>query len=223
MRFGRWLRRLRRGGPKTMTSLEAYRLWAEAYPPAPHNRLMEVEQAAMLRLMPSLKGKLVLDLASGTGRYGLVAWKHQARGALALDNSPDMLARNPLTRRVLASAERLPLRGASFDVVVCALALGHLPDLKDALHEIARVLKPGGAALISDLHPLMFYRGAQRTFTTAAGTFAVEHYNHLFSDYHSAACSAGLVLDAVAEPSLEERDNLPVVIVYRFVRPGSVI
>lgn len=53
-----------------------------------------------------------------------------------------------------ADAQRLPLRDASFDVV--ASAFGALPFVADApgtLAEIARVLRPGGRAVLSVAHP----------------------------------------------------------------------
>ena len=60
-------------GLKTLSSLDAYAQWASTYPPHAHNVLMEAEQAAMTSLFPPMSGKIVLDLACGTGRYGLLA------------------------------------------------------------------------------------------------------------------------------------------------------
>ncbi len=202
--------------PRTLSSLAAYDLWAANYPPEAHNPLMQAEQAAMLELMPSLAGRVVLDAASGTGRYALIARERGAARVLALDNSMAMLVANPLPSRVLATSEALPLAAASVDVVICALALGHLPRLQPSLSEIARVLKPGGVALVSDVHPLIALGGGQRTFHAADGAvFAVEHHTHLFSHYHQAGTAAGLVMDAVREPVLSGGAS-PVVIVYRF-------
>lgn len=44
-------------------------------------------------------------------------------------------------------AEALPFRNDSFDVVFCLAVLHHIPDLGRALHEVARVLRPGGLFL----------------------------------------------------------------------------
>lgn len=182
-----------------------------------HNALMELEQAAMIDLMPPLADRIVLDLASGTGRYGLIAQQRGARQVIALDNSAAMLASNPLSMRVSASMSRLPLNSKSIDVVICGLALGHLPYLRSAFGEIARVLKPGGVALISDFHPFAYLGGARRTFTASDGrVYAVEHYPHLYSDYHAAASDFGLRLDALREP-IYAASSAPVVIVFRFV------
>ncbi|MBI5670334.1 MAG: class I SAM-dependent methyltransferase [Chloroflexi bacterium] len=220
-------RLLRRFQPalSTLSSLDAYARWAVSYPPQAHNPLMQAEQAAMLDLLPPVAGAVVLDLAGGTGRYGLLARERGARLVIELDNSAAMLARNPLPCRALATAEALPLPDASLDGIVCALALGHLPRLMPALAEISRVLKSGGWALISDFHPLLYLSGGRRTFTTPDGqTYAVEHYPHLYSDYHQAARQANLVIDDVAEPRRtppSQRHHLPVVMVFRLVKPAS--
>ena len=200
---------------QTLPSLEAYARWAATYSPQAHNALMQAEEAAMLDLMPPLAGKVVLDLASGTGRYGLMAWQQRAKHVLALDNSLAMLALNPLQRRMLATLESLPLAGACADVVVCGLALGHLPDVRPALAELGRVLRRGGYAVVSDFHPFLFLNGARRTFNTAAGVYAVEHHVHLYADYQAACSAANLDIEAVREPALAEADGLPVALVFR--------
>src|SRR5258707_10447274 len=82
-----------RVAPPTLKSLEAYALWAESYPPYAHNRLMQIEQAAMLRLLPPLAGRSVLDLACGTGRYARIALECGAARVVGVDNSAAMLRR----------------------------------------------------------------------------------------------------------------------------------
>jgi SAM-dependent methyltransferase len=52
----------------------------------------------------------------------------------------------------VAELDRLPLPDDSADVIVCALALVHVPRLQPVLAEFARVLRPGGDLVISDVH-----------------------------------------------------------------------
>src|SRR5512145_1210761 len=86
------LRRLLPSRPiRTLASLEAYACWAASYPPHAHNPLMQVEEQAMLNLMPDLAGRIVLDLACGTGRYSRLGLERGAHLAVGLDNSPAML------------------------------------------------------------------------------------------------------------------------------------
>ena len=207
---------MRKRQTRTLTSLDAYALWAASYPPQAHNALMQAEQAAMFELLPDLAGKVVLDLACGTGRYGLLAQDRGARAVISIDNSLPMLAANSLACRVQATTEIIPLLAESIDVVLCGLALGHLPGLDASICEIGRVLKPGGVALISDVHPFGALNGAQRTFAAADGrVYAVEHHVHLYADMQRAASDAGLWIDDVREPALE---RVPVVIAYRLSR-----
>lgn len=214
--FRRLLRRLFPAPTvSALSSLDAYQKWAASYPPQAHNALMRAEERAMLDLMPPLEGRSVLDLAGGTGRYGLIARRRGAGSVISMDNSPAMLDANPLPQRVQATTEAIPLAVASVDVVLCGLALGHLPRLAPSLAEIGRVLKAGGIALVSDFHPFVFLSGGRRTFESGGQTYAVEHYAHLYSAYHQAASAAGLVIESVAEPGLEAKPGIPVVIVYR--------
>ena len=210
--------------PQTLTSLQAYQLWAESYPPHAHNALMHAEENAMLDLLPSLKNCNVLDLASGTGRYGKIALERGAQHVAALDNSLAMLQQSILDARVLGTLEHLPIRSEQFDVVICGLAIGHLASLPPVLNEIARVLKKGGITLISDVHPSIFLNGAKRTFQAKGTTYAVEHTPHLISDVLRAAQAAGLAYHALAEttssdPALPVNARVPVAVVYALIKP----
>ncbi|MCA9903299.1 MAG: class I SAM-dependent methyltransferase [Anaerolineae bacterium] len=178
----------------------------------------------MTSLLPPLTGRTVLDLACGSGRYADIALVQGAAQVIGIDNSPHMLAQAQFQNRILATFSPIPLASQSIDVVVCGLALGHVPDLEAAFAEIARVLKAGGVALISDVHPFLFLGGAQRTFTVDGQTLAVEHHVHLYADYQRTASAAGLFIDRILEPRLLSEDtqarlSAPVAIVYRMTKP----
>jgi SAM-dependent methyltransferase len=53
---------------------------------------------------------------------------------------------------VVANGESLPFAAESFDAVICIAALHHMDHPLAALREMARVLKPSGAALIMEVH-----------------------------------------------------------------------
>jgi len=99
----------------------------------------------------------LLDMGCGTGRF-TVPLAERAAAVSGLDLSPMMLAtaRKKLADRGLAAGLRegdmaaLPFPDASFDVVVCMLALMHIPraDRQQVFHEVARVLKPGGRLVL---------------------------------------------------------------------------
>lgn len=92
-------------------------------------------------------GDRVLDLACGTGDFSGIC-----RGAgatpIGLDFSRGMLevaaAREPAGVWLQGDALRLPLGDASFEAAVSGFALRNFVSIGPVLHELARVLKPGG-------------------------------------------------------------------------------
>jgi ubiquinone/menaquinone biosynthesis C-methylase UbiE len=97
-----------------------------------------------------------LEVAVGTGR-NLALYGSDVR-LTGIDLSPGMLAK--ARRRVAGpgravdlregDAERLPYADATFDTVVCTLALCAIPDRAAAIAEMHRVLRPGGRLLLVD-------------------------------------------------------------------------
>lgn len=100
-------------------------------------------------------GGRVLDVGCGPGH---LAARLADRGlhVAAIDLDPAMVER--ARRRLAARAETavadvaaLPFPDASFDVVVSTLSMHHWADHAAGLAEVARVLRPGGVALVFDL------------------------------------------------------------------------
>jgi SAM-dependent methyltransferase len=88
----------------------------------------------------------------GCGPLGLIHFADQASERIRVD--PLLLQYNeklPLEGRQLsicAIAESLPLASKSADLAICFNALDHMRDPEAALDELARVLRPGGTALL---------------------------------------------------------------------------
>jgi len=169
------------------------------------------------RLLPELGGREVLDLGCGKGRIAAVAAAAGASRVVAADLSLAMLTGGKAEdgiRRLASALPALPFRPASFDVVVCALVLGHVADLGAALAAIAAVLRRGGWLVLSDFHPEATRRGWERTFADpdSGRSFAIEHHLHLLSDYRAACRDRGLRLEALEEPAW---DGTPVAFVLR--------
>jgi malonyl-CoA O-methyltransferase len=213
--------------PKPVDVLTGYALWASSYPAQAHNPLMAVEEQAILSLLPAdLTGQCCLDLACGSGRYLRYLHRHNAKQTIGLDYSPQMLrqAQNlPLPRVKLSwgSFLALPFAANTFNLITCGLAVGHEKNLAQIIAEIARVLRPGGLVIYSDVHPFVTLSGGQRTFTAATGqTFALEHHLHLPGHHLDACQAAGLrmtsMLESLAGPGAPpEFAAMPVVLVIR--------
>lgn len=98
----------------------------------------------------------VLEVAVGTG-LNLAHYPPEVR-LTGVEWSPQMLAiagrrASDLGRGVdlrLGDAQALDLPDDSFDTVVCTFSLCAIPDERQALHEMARVLRPGGLLLLAD-------------------------------------------------------------------------
>jgi len=91
------------------------------------------------------------------------------------------------------------------DLVTCALALTHVTDLGSPLREFARVLRPGGRAILSDIHPVAVATGGQAFFRQADGSRAVTiNHQHWVSDYLRAFFGAGLTIERCEEPLVDD-------------------
>ncbi len=90
----------------------------------------------------------VLDLGSGTGAACAVFGD---REVVALDPVGEMLALSPMPARVAGVGERIPFADGSFDGVFSAFVFRNLTSVPETLTEIARILRPGGKAVVVDL------------------------------------------------------------------------
>lgn len=86
-----------------------------------------------------------LDVLDVGGR--IQPYRPLLNGRLHTYLAVDMRA-SPLVQ-VIARAEQLPLRSDQFDLVICTQVLEYVPESRIAIAEIYRVLKPGGALLLS--------------------------------------------------------------------------
>jgi ubiquinone/menaquinone biosynthesis C-methylase UbiE len=191
-----------------ITTSDGYDGWAPYYD-QPGNAMIDREQPIVREILDGLPVGVALDAACGTGRHTayLASLGHNVIG---VDSSPGMLAaarsKVPDGEFHQADLHRLPVPDDHVDVVVCTLALEHVPDLAAALTEFARVLRPGGHLVISDGRGLM--PGARKYPLVKTGPDGKPGYMpnwiHQTSDYLKAALPLGLQVRRCEEPrSLE--------------------
>ena len=109
------------------------------------------------------EGAKVLEVGCGTGLL-LERIADFAGNCCGVDLSPGMLekARERGLQVREASATSLPFDDGSFDVVCAFKVLAHVRDIRGALHEMFRVLRPGGTLVVEFYNPLSLRALAKR-------------------------------------------------------------
>jgi SAM-dependent methyltransferase len=114
--------------------------------------------------LPIRPGTRLLDLGCGAGRHAFEAARRGAE-VVALDTDHGELQRVCAVAAAMAEAgeiqapasiiaaagdaTRMPLPDGSFDLVIAAEVLEHVPADQRAINEISRVLRPGGIAAVT--------------------------------------------------------------------------
>jgi malonyl-CoA O-methyltransferase len=183
------------------------------------NPLQALEEPVVRQAVGDVAGLTAVDLGCGTGRH--TAWLAAAGAKVtAVDFSPGMLAE---AKAKVAGSEvtlvehdlhlQLPFADATFDVAVSGLVLEHLVNLRAFFCEVRRVLRVGGRAVVSAMHPAMFLRSSQARFTdpNSGEVIAPGSVSHSVADMVMAAVHAGFRLDNVTEhaPTAEFAERYP--------------
>ena len=184
------------------------------------------DRPAVLSALGPVSGRRILDAACGPGLY---AQELLARGAevTAFDASTVMV---DLARKRLANQAQvdhavlggsLPYPDGGFDLVVCALAIHYADDRGAAFAEFFRVLRPGGALVVSTQHPTAdwlrkggsYFEVTLETdiWRTPSGDQAVRFWREPLSALCAAATGAGFLIEQVIEPQPAEtmRERYP--------------
>ena len=144
---------------------QAYEDLAESYNSMidhkPHNAYYD--RPNTLKLMGEINGKRILDAACGPGKYAEILMS-QGADVTGFDISPEMIKyakeRNKGSGHFFVHDLSDPigmLADASFDMVLCALALHYIEEWDLTIKEFCRLLKPGGKLVISMDHPFFEY------------------------------------------------------------------
>src|SRR5215469_5932867 len=114
--------------------------------------------------LPAMDGARLLDLGCGAGRHAFEAARRGAR-VVALDTAHAELEQVLAVAAAMSEASEVPVGAAlapaagdatampfaddSFEVVIAAEVLEHIPADQNAISEITRVLRPGGVAAVT--------------------------------------------------------------------------
>lgn len=111
-----------------------------------------------VRDLKPLQPKKILDIATGTGDFGLELLKLNPDQIIGLDISSGMLevGRVKMKKKkvdhiismVLGDSENIPYEDGYFDALTVAFGVRNFENLEKGLSEMLRVLRPGGKAVI---------------------------------------------------------------------------
>ncbi|HML04043.1 MAG TPA: class I SAM-dependent methyltransferase [Candidatus Bathyarchaeia archaeon] len=191
--------------------VEGYDTWAPTYDEE-KNPLIALEENITLDLIGNVRNKRALDVGCGTGRYCELLAKKGAK-MVGIDPSSKMLE---IAKRKIAPDSRFELRlgrmentglpDRYFDVVVCALVVGHLPDLEPAIREVSRIIKTKGRLVVSDMHPYWFVSGYDYVkFLGRSGQeYRIPEYTHLYEEYWNLFRKFKFGVQDVKEPRIDD-------------------
>jgi demethylmenaquinone methyltransferase/2-methoxy-6-polyprenyl-1,4-benzoquinol methylase len=111
-----------------------------------------------ISVLRPLHPQYILDVATGTGEFALQALELDPQKIIGIDISEGMLeiGRKKVKDRNWASkiellhgdSENIPFEENKFDAVTVAFGVRNFENLESGLHEIYRVLKPGGMVVV---------------------------------------------------------------------------
>jgi SAM-dependent methyltransferase len=156
---------------------KGYERWARTYDGDP-NPILALEERHLKPMLPPLKGKRVLDLACGTGRWLTWLMAAGAGSGVGIDSSLAMLdvaklKPNAQRRLVQADCGEIPFATGAFDLVVCSFAVSHIFDLQGMVCEVGRVATARADIFVSDLHPYAYGHGWHTGFRDSLGAVQI--------------------------------------------------
>jgi malonyl-CoA O-methyltransferase len=177
-------------------ALEGHRMWAASYRMAP-NPLLALEGRLLPKIIGPVSYQRVVDVACGTGRWA-ARFAEWGADVIGIDFCAEMLEHASVsvrTRLVMGDAACLPIRSGIAGLTICSFAAAYFPDLERAVSEIARITKPGGRVIITDLHPAGVEAGWTRSFRIDRVVYELEHFGYSLEQMDRAARRAGLELE----------------------------
>lgn len=194
----------------------AFSAWAEVYDDQP-NPLLSLEERYLSRVLPTARGKDVLDAGCGTGRWLRRLVDQLPHSLCGIDSSADMLAvaRHALPGKpmlIMAQLPMVPLISRSIDLALCSFALSYICDIGTFAQQLRRVLRERGDLLITDMHPeTAATLGWERSFDVSGAKYQLTNHNRSLQSVQDAFEEHGFDVAALYQPAFGEPE-LPIFI-----------
>ncbi len=197
------------------------------------NYNIQLEQPAMRKLLPDLKGKSVLDLGCGYGGNCVDFAKKGAANVIGVDISEKMLkiamaeSTDNRIQYIRMSMTDIGELNQKFDLIYSSLAFHYVENFAQLAKDMYRKLNEGGYLLFSQEHPLVTatFDGLQHYNKDSDGNYTsytfsnygqpgervtswfvdgVRKYHRRFSDIITDLSKAGFIIETVSEPIPEQ-------------------
>ena len=183
-------------------------LWAQVYD-SQLNPLLMLEEREVASLFPPLEGRDVLDVGCGTGRWLSMFEKFEPASLSGIDSSSVMLqsARQKISDTTLLYqnlSSKFPIEDSSKDFILSSFVLSYLDDLQMFGLECARIVRPGGCLLVSDMHPkTAVERDWKRSFNVDGVEIEIPTRSRVLQEIISAFQDHGFDIQTLIEPAFD--------------------
>lgn len=222
---------------KYISVSELYKKWAKFYDSEAN--LSVIMDEKIVKNWIKIKGKDVLDLGCGTGRYAIPLSKENR--VIGIDFSREMLnkarenAKKQKVKLELIQGDITKLKtNKKFDLILSMLVQDHIKDLGNIAKTIGNSSKIGTDVIISNLHPtytIKAEKSKNKVKIRRNINFSTDQYYHPLTEYLSLLKPYGFVLEDYAEPIFTEKYakmkefrhlksclGKPFMVIYRFRR-----
>jgi cytosine/adenosine deaminase-related metal-dependent hydrolase/SAM-dependent methyltransferase len=199
-------------GTTRSTGADPFALWSEVYDEQP-NPLLSLEENFLSCLLPDVRELDVVDMGCGTGRWLQRLAPQHPRSLLGIDNSSEMLARAKgkvgghavLLRADCASAL---VSAGSADLCLASFVVSHVRDLGKFARQLARILRAGGHAFITDVHPeTAASLGWKRSFRYGDQSISLHTHERPIREVMAALRKHGFQVAALLEPCFQAQQQ----------------
>ncbi len=192
-----------------------------------------LEQPAMSKLLPDVKGLAVLDIGCGYGKNCISFAKSGARRVVGIDLSEKMLgiakqkSSHPVIKYLRMDMKDISAIQGKFDLVYSSLTFHYCEDLKKLAADVYNLLNIGGRLLFSQEHPivtatigLLGHYNTDSAGNSVSYTFSdyakggkrsgkwfvddVENYHRTMGEIVTTLTKAGFIIEDLVEPLPDE-------------------